>query len=185
MKLFGGRAALWLSLPAGAAVALAFAPTDLWPLAILCTAHLFLAWEGSPPRRAAQAGFLFTSGTYLAGTYWLYNSIHGIGHAPLPLTLFAMFALVAIMGAYTALVGYVLARWVHARGLLRWLLVLPAAIVIVEWFRGWFLSGFPWLALGYTQIDTPLAGLAPVGGVYTVSFAVAICAGAVDRKSVV
>jgi apolipoprotein N-acyltransferase len=179
MKFFQTRAAQWLCLPVGAALSLAFAPTDWWPLAILCTAYLFVVWDNSTPRRAAKTGFLFTSGTYLAGTYWLYNSIHGIGNAPIPLTLFAMFALVAIMGLYTGLVGYALNRWVNTQGLLRWLLVLPAAIVIIEWFRGWFLSGFPWLALGYTQIDTPLAGFAPVGGVYAVSFAIAICAGAV------
>src|SRR5690606_40014709 len=58
------------------------------------------------------------------------------------------------------------------------LLVMPAAWVLLEWFRGWFLSGFPWLALGYTHLDTPISGLAPVGGVYTVSLAVAMCAGA-------
>jgi apolipoprotein N-acyltransferase len=57
--------------------------------------------------------------------------------------------------------------------------VFPAAWVLLEWFRGWFLSGFPWLALGYTHLDTWLAGLAPVGGVYAMSLALAICAGAV------
>ena len=168
-----------LALPVGAASSLAFAPFDIWPLAIACFAWLFLAWEGATPRQAAKRGFLFTAGTYLAGTYWLYNSIHTIGHAPLWLTLFIMLALVAIMAAYMAFVGYVLARWIPARGPIRWLLVLPAAIVILEWFRGWFLSGFPWLALGYTQTDTWLAGLAPVGGVYTVSLAVTLCSGAV------
>ena len=61
---------------------------------------------------------------------------------------------------------------------MRWLLVLPAAIAVLEWFRGWFLSGFPWLALGYTQTDAPLAAIAPLGGVYAVSFAVALSAGA-------
>lgn len=168
-----------LSLPVGAAVSLAFAPFNLWPLGMLCFAFLFLAWEGATPRQAAKRGFLFTAGTYLAGTYWLYHSIHTIGHAPLWLTLLVMLALVAIMAAYMALVGYALQRWIPARGWIRWLLVLPGAIVLLEWFRGWFLSGFPWLALGYTQIDTWLAGLAPVGGVYTVSLAVTLCAGAV------
>ncbi len=44
----------------------------------------------------------------------------------------------------------------------------------------WLVSQrFPWLALGYTQTDTWLAGFAPVGGVYTVSLAVTLCAGAV------
>lgn len=168
-----------LSLPVGAAVSLGFAPFNLWPLAIACFVFLFLSWEGATPRQAAKRGFLFTAGTYLAGTYWLYNSIHTIGNAPIWLTLFVMGALVAIMAAYMAWVGYALQRWVPAQGWIRWLLVLPAAIVLLEWFRGWFLSGFPWLALGYTQIDTWLAGYAPVGGIYTVSLAVTLCAGAV------
>jgi apolipoprotein N-acyltransferase len=168
-----------LALPVGAAVSLAFAPFNFWPLAILCFAFLFLAWEEATPRQAAKRGFLFTGGTYLAGTYWLYNSIHTIGHAPVWLTVFVMLALVAIMAAYMAGVGYALKRWIPAQGAIRWLLVLPAAIVLLEWFRGWFLSGFPWLALGYTQTDTWLAGFAPVGGVYTVSLVVTLCAGAV------
>ena len=167
------------ALPVGAATALAFAPFNVWPLAILCFAFLFLAWQDATPRQAAKRGFLFTAGTYLAGTYWLYNSIHTIGNAPIWLTLFVMLALVAIMAAYMALVGYALNRWIPAQGWIRWLLVLPAAIVVLEWFRGWFLSGFPWLALGYTQTDTWLAGFAPVGGVYTVSLAVTLCAGAI------
>jgi apolipoprotein N-acyltransferase len=168
-----------LSLPVGAVVALGFAPFNLWPLAIACFAFLFLAWEDATPRQAAKRGFLFTAGTYLAGTYWLYHSIHTIGNAPIWLTLFVMLALVAIMAAYMAFVAYALKRWIPAQGWIRWLLVLPAAIVILEWFRGWFLSGFPWLALGYTQMDTWLAGFAPVGGVYTVSLAVTLCAGAI------
>ncbi|MET0535081.1 MAG: apolipoprotein N-acyltransferase [Steroidobacter sp.] len=168
-----------LSLPFGAAVSLAFAPFNLWPIGIACFVFLFLAWEHATPKQAAKRGFLFTAGTYLAGTYWLYNSIHTIGHAPLWLTSFVMLALVAIMAAYMALLSYTLKRWVPGQGALRWLLILPAAIVILEWFRGWFLSGFPWLALGYTQTDTWLAGFAPVGGVYTVSLVVTLCAGAV------
>jgi apolipoprotein N-acyltransferase len=48
---------------------------------------------------------------------------------------------------------------------------------LCEIFRGWFLTGFPWLSLGYSQIDTPLAGYAPVLGVYGVSWLVASCAG--------
>jgi apolipoprotein N-acyltransferase len=182
-RFFQSRYALWLALPAGAALALGFASFDLWLVAILCFTYLFLAWRDAAPRRAAQLGFLFTAGVYLAGTYWLYHSIHEIGHAPLWLTLFIMLALVAIMSAYSAFVGYALARWLPSRApqheAIRFMLILPAAWTLLEWFRGWFLSGFPWLALGYTHIDTPLAGFAPVGGVYSMSFIVAVCAGAI------
>ena len=172
------RWAKWLALPAGAVVSLAFAPFNWWPLGILGTAYLFALWHEAPPRRAALSGFLFTAGTFLAGTYWLYHSVHEIGRAPIALTIFVIVAIAGVMGGYTALVGYALARWVRTQGALRWLVVFPAAIAVLEWFRGWFLSGFPWLALGYTQTDTPLAGLAPVVGIYGVSFFVTLTAGA-------
>ena len=182
-QFLSNRAALWLALPVGAALAFAFAPFEWWPLGILCPAYLFLLWRDAAPKRAAKAGFLFTAGNYLAGTYWLYHSIYEIGHAPMLLTVIAMVGLVSIMGGYTALLGYLLTRFVRARvgpgSFWYVLLVLPSAYVLLEWFRGWFLSGFPWLALGYTPIDTPLAAFAPIGGVYFVSFIVVLCAAAI------
>ena len=174
---FLARRGPWLAAPAGIALALAFAPLNLTALAVICPALLFLSWEGATARRAAWIGFLFTAGTFLAGTYWLYNSIHLVGGAPLWIAVFLMLGLVAIMGSYTAALGYAVARWGPAAGSLRWLVLLPAGWVLVEWFRGWFLSGFPWLALGYTQLDSPLAGWAPVSGVYGTSLAVAVSAG--------
>ena len=168
----------WLALPLGLALAAAFAPLDLVPLAFVAPAALFVLWHDATPREAAWRGFLYTGGTYLAGTYWLYHSIHLVGQAPIWLALFLMLGLVAIMGLYSALVGYAAARWFAPAGPVRWLLVLPALWVLAEWLRGWVLSGFPWLALGYTQLGTPLRGYAPVLGVYGVSFAVAVSAGA-------
>ena len=168
----------WLMLPIGAALALAFAPFGAWPLAVVCPALLFLAWQGEAPRRAAKLGFVFTSGTFLAGTYWLYHSIYVIGHAPIWLTLIIMLGLVAAMGGFVALLGYVQARWLPRTGAMRWLLALPAGWLLIEWLRGWILSGFPWLSLGYAQIDAPLAALAPLVGVYGIGYAVALTAGA-------
>jgi apolipoprotein N-acyltransferase len=167
-----------LAAPLGALLALAFAPASVFPLAILCPTALFLLWHGATPRQAAWRGFLFTGATFLAGTYWLYHSIHLVGQAPLAIALFLMLGLVAIMGSYSALLGYVVARWGPVGGPMRWLVLLPAGWVLVEWLRGWFLSGFPWLALGYSQLDTPLAAYAPLGGVYAVSLAASVTSGA-------
>jgi apolipoprotein N-acyltransferase len=176
---FLDRRGQWLALPAGAALALAFAPLSFAPLAVLCPAFLFLLWENASPRAAAWRGFLFSGGTFLAGTYWLYNSIHLVGQAPLWIALFLMLGLVAIMGSYAAALGYAVARWGAGPGPLRWIVLLPAGWVLVEWFRGWFLSGFPWLALGYSQLGTPLRAYAPLAGVYGTSLATALLAGAV------
>jgi len=50
-----------------------------------------------------------------------------------------------------------------------------AAFVLAEWLRGFLFTGFPWLAVGYSQLPgSPLAGYAPVGGVWLASLAVAL-----------
>lgn len=183
----------------GAVLALAFAPFEWWPLAVLCPAYLFLSWLFGTPRSAAKSGFLFTVGLFLAGTYWLYSTIHIVGHAPAWIAIFLMCAMVAILGGYTAALGYALVRWLpgadgsravnegasHASARTAMLspsvlllLVYPVAYTLLEWFRGWFLSGFPWFALGYSQTDSPLAGIAPIGGVYAISLLTAVSAGA-------
>ena len=163
---------------AGALLALAFAPVQCWPLAIVCPAALMLLLEGATPRAAAARGFWFNAGTFTAGTYWLYISIHLVASAPAYMALGLMAGLVAIMGLYGALLGYVAARFLPASGALRYLLGLPAAWLLIEWWRGWFLSGFAWLSLGYSQTDTLLAHLAPVLGVYGLSAVLLVAAGA-------
>ena len=78
------------------------------------------------------------------------------------------------MGLYHAALGY----WRRALAARRparraGSSALPAAWLLIEWWRGWFLSGFSWLSLGYSQTDTWLAGFAPVLGVYGLSRAAA------------
>ncbi len=174
-----GRWPLAAALLAGALLSLAFAPAGFWPLAIACPALLLRLWQDAPPRRAAALGFAFSFGTFAAGTYWLYVSIHGFGQAPLWVALLLMLGLVSIMAAYHALLGWVVARWLPRRGALRWMVGIPALWTLVEWWRGWFLSGFSWLSLGYSQTDTWLAGLAPLGGTYLLSAVLLVAAGSV------
>ena len=180
MKSVQGRPrwAPGLSFLLGGALSLAFAPFEIFPLAVLCPAALFFMWESATPRRAAWLAFWFGAGTFLAGTYWLYTSVHIFGQAPIWVAFLLMLGLVAIMGLYHAAVGYASMRWLPARATLRWLVGVPAMWLLMEWLRGWVLSGFPWLALGYSQIDSWLAGYAPVGGVYFISLLVLVSAGA-------
>ena len=167
-----------IALAAGALLACAFAPLNLWPLAVLCPALLMWLWEDSAPRRAAWSGFYFGAGTFGLGTWWLYISVHGFGGAPIWLTLIIVLGLVGIMAAYHALLGYLAARYLPARGGWRYLVGLPSLWLLVEWWRGWFLSGFPWLSLGYSQTDTWLKGFAPITGVYGISALLLIGSGA-------
>lgn len=162
---------------AGALLSLSFAPVDLWPLAILMPAVLMWLWQGAAPKRAAWLGFWFNFGTFSVGTYWLYISLKLIGGAPMVLALLLMLALVAIMGLYHFLLGWLVAKFLPPRGALRWVIGIPAAWLLIEWFRSWFLSGFGWLAVGYSQTDTWLGHLAPVTGQYGIALVALVMSG--------
>jgi apolipoprotein N-acyltransferase len=171
--------ALGLAFIAGALLTLSFAPHDLWFFAVICPAVLMLLWShAAAPRTGFRLGFAFGLGTFSFGTWWLYISIHGFGQAPMWVALLVMGALVLIMSLYYGLLGWTVVRFLPAQAPLGWLVAIPAAWVLLEWWRGWFLSGFPWLSLGYSQTDTWLAGFAPVGGVHLVSVGLLVGAGA-------
>jgi apolipoprotein N-acyltransferase len=167
-----------IAMSAGALLACSFAPLQWWPLAILCPAALMYLWESATPREAAWLGFWFNFGTFAAGTYWLYTGLHVMGGAPVWMAFGLMLGLVSVMGLYHAGLGYVVVRWLPPAGALRWLVAVPAAWLLVEWWRGWFLTGFSWLSLGYSQTDTWLAAYAPVVGVYGISAILLVSAGA-------
>jgi apolipoprotein N-acyltransferase len=167
-----------VALVAGALLGLSFAPFGWWPVAILMPAVLIWLWDGASPRRAAVLGFWFNAGTFAVGTYWLYISLRLIGHAPVVLALLLMAALVAVMGAYHALLGWFVAKFLPPRGALRWMVAIPGAWLLVEWWRSWFLTGFGWLALGYAHTDNWIGGFAPVVGQYGLGLITLLLAGA-------
>src|SRR5438132_6024515 len=105
-----------LAVAAGAALAAAFAPLNLWPLAVLCPAMLLWLWQDATPGEAARLGFCFNCATFAAGTYWLYASIHVHGPAPVWLALFLLLGLVLVMGLYQAALGYPLQGIVPPEG---------------------------------------------------------------------
>ena len=165
-----------LALCAGALLPLAFSPLAIWPLAILSMFLLFWLWERATPRRAAWQGGLFGIGAFSTGIYWVYISLHYYGNAPAAFAVLTTLALVLLMALYPAAAGYLLARWMPYSGWCKWLLIAPALWAGLEWIRSWLFTGFPWLSLGYSQIDSLLGGLAPYLGIFGVSWAVALSA---------
>ena len=161
----------------GAVLVLAYAPFGLWPLTILGFSLLLWLWEGASPAQAALRGALFGLGLHGAGIYWVYISLHHYGNAPPAFAALATFLLILLMAAYPAVVGYLLTRLAPSPGWRRWLLVAPGLWLLLEWTRSWLFTGFPWLALGYSQIDGPLAGFAPLTGMFGLSLAVTLSGG--------
>ena len=161
---------------AGLLTNLAFEPFGLFPVIFFTLAVLFWIWDRSNASVAAWSGFVFGLGFYGFGIHWIYNSLHDYGGAAPVLAGFMVFALVCFLAVLIAACGKLQARW-QTTTIIRCLIVIPASWVVVEWMRSWLLTGFPWLYVGYSQTDNWLAGWAPFGGVFTVSFMVCVLAG--------
>ncbi len=170
-------AAIAAALAAGALTVAGFAPLAVFPLALLTLAGLLLIWlRAATPQAAFWTGFAFGAGVFGVGASWVYVSLHDFGMMPAPLAAIGTLAYCAILSLYPAAAGWCLARLRLGR-LASALFAFPASWTLFEWLRGWIFTGVSWLALGYAQVDSPLAGFAPIVGTYGVSFATALCAG--------
>ncbi len=172
---------------AGAVAVFGFAPFGLFPLPVLALAVLFRLWSRAErPAQAAWLGLSFGMGLFCVGISWIYVALHIYGYMHPILAAIATGLFAAVNATLPALAGYAVLR-VNAnlspspwRGAGRYsgiLLVMPAIWTLAEWLRGLLFTGFPWLSVGYSQVpDSPLAGYAPLFGVFGVSLTMAVSA---------
>ena len=167
-------------LPAGlgALSVLGFAPWGWFPLPVLALAALYYSARTGAVRMAMTKGFAFGLGYFGFGVSWVYVSLHDFGMMPLPLAVAATVLFCAFLALFPAAALALSVRMGQAGGW-RWLAAATGTWLLIEWLRGWLFTGFPWLALGYAQVPaSPLAGYAPVLGVYGVSGLVVFSAAA-------
>jgi apolipoprotein N-acyltransferase len=173
-------AGLALAAIAGAASLFSFEPFGWWPLQFLCLAYFFYqVGMGSSTRRALWLGWAFGFGWSVGGMHWLYIALNRFGGLAAPLSAAAIGLLGLYMGLFAAFAAGA-SSWLRKR----WSLPVPAFLLLVfpvlwgvsEWMRGWVFTGFPWAASGYAHNTAPLAGFAPILGVYGIGVLVALCA---------
>lgn len=156
----------------GALLTLALPPLGWWPCAVVL-AGLFAAVSNSRSAgRAFRLGFWFGLPFFAIYISWLPRSFADLlGPSFWAVYPFLVLALATMWGATTW------AGWVAAGGGgRRTLWLLPVAWVAVEWARTQGYFAFPWGTLGYLWLDTPVAQLASVIGVYGLSLAVTLLA---------
>lgn len=167
-----------LALLAGAIMPLAFAPFYFFPVAVFSLVLLFASWQQVTPRQAAWRGWLFGLGMFGVGVSWIFVAIHVFGQSGLFLASLLTFIFVAFLALYLAVLGWGIKKLAPGQfNCFDLVLLLPVAWLGFELFKAWFLSGFPWLELGISQIEGPLAGWTPVIGINGVSALVALTAG--------
>ena len=164
------------ALAAGIALPFAFAPFAFWPIAFLSPAVFFLLCLSLSPRRALLIGGLYGLGYFGFGVYWIYYSVHLFGGAIVILSVLITLLFVTGMALFPMFGAWLFARLNRTRVPLFSAVLFASIWSSLELLRGWLFGGFPWLLVGYTQIDTVFSGYAPVIGVYGIGWIVVFCA---------
>ena len=164
ITLLEGPLRVLLAILAGASVALAQAPFD-WPFALLVAFPvLVLLLDGTVPpdgsgllRRLfgpALIGWWFGLGMYTAGFWWLGNALIVSNSGVEWLAPFVGPGLAAVLALFVA-AATAFARQFWTNGVTR-VLILGAAWGLMEWARAHLFTGFPWNAVAYGAMPTPL-----------------------------
>lgn len=177
----------------GAAFPLGFAPFSAWPVAVIAVLILWYALQSElGQRRPFLIGWCFGLGVYGLGTSWIFVSIYYFGGVSLNMSLGVTVAFTALLaltsGASTWLYRYLfptkrthpsarITDWPSKTSGNKRLLIpffetlcFASSWLLLEWFRTWFFSGFPWLFLGYAGLDSVFSGYIPIVGVLGTSW---------------
>lgn len=170
------RPATGAALLLGIASVFGFAPFGAWGVSLLTLSGLFALWQrAATPRAAAWLGYAYGIGLFGAGASWTYVALSSFGGMAAILAAVGAGAFCAYLALFSALAGWIAARLAPPGSPAR-LAIAVGAWTVTEWLHSTGYPGFPWLVSGYAQVRGPLAGYAPVGGVFLVSFVVATAA---------
>jgi len=124
-------------------------------------------------RRSFFFGFLTGVAHYLTLVYWLIYTMRTYGHLPWYLCVLVLILFSAYLALYFAVFSAAASRLFSKPSAL--FLMLPVFWVGLEYIRSFFLSGFPWELIGYSQFNKLyILQLSDIFGVYGVSFLVVL-----------
>lgn len=181
LRRFSG---IFAALLLGMSLTLAFAPFEIFPLAVIAPAGLLVLLANKSPKQAFWLGLSFGFGLFCSGIYWIYHSMHFMGDLPSIAAAFITAALSLFMGLFPATACYFTNRYFPTTNGAKTVYAFPAIWVLVEWVRSWLFTGFPWLTLGYSQTNSPLKGFAPLFSVYGVSIFLLMSSGLLVQAAI-
>jgi apolipoprotein N-acyltransferase len=172
---------LLTSFLAGASNVLAFAPVGWWPLQLLSLAGLFyLLYHAKSAKKAMQYTWLYGFAWLFFGVLWLTVTMFRYGDMPVWLSVVCVALFTGALACIPMLYMGCAARFKSSFSPVVFCLVaLPTLWSLSEWTRDWIFTGFPWLVSGYAHNVSPLAGYAPLIGVFGITWLGAVIAGCV------
>lgn len=150
----------------------------------MALAPLLVSLQRTTLRDAFFQGLL-TGLIYFTGTlYWIANVMAVYGGLPMPVAVLINGLLIAYLSLFPAVFAMVVSRFALVIGP-RSLLLAPFVWVATELGRMYFMTGFPWVLLGYSQVTVlPVAQFASIAGVFGLSGLVAAMSAALAYAAV-
>ena len=150
----------------GAFSVFAFAPFNFYPLIFL--AIIGLLYITNKNESANIKSFVFGSGFFIIGIYWIYICLQQFGGMP-PFIALVSTLLLCLFLALFFLPFSLFSQYKNN------IFFIPAFFTLIELLRSIIFTGFPWLSLGYTQVpNSPLIGYLPILGIHGISFLVVL-----------
>lgn len=165
-----------IAIISGTFITLSLAPFNLWALSILSCGLLFRILQKKTLLNSLIIGWMFGIGLFGSGASWVYVSIHDFGYTSDFLALMLTIIFCSLLAFFFA-IHFCLFAYLNKNNnekLFFSILLFGAVWVLSEYTRSYLFSGFPWLLLGYSQTESQLSSLAPIIGVYGISFIIVI-----------
>jgi apolipoprotein N-acyltransferase len=148
----------------GASSILAFAPFNFYPL--IFTSIIGLLYVTNKNKSKNKKSFLFGSGFFVVGIYWIYICLQQFGGMPTFIALISTLSLCLFLALF--FLPFSLLNQHNNK-----IFFIPAFFTLIELLRSFIFTGFPWLSLGYSQVpNSPLIGYLPIVGIHGISFLV-------------
>lgn len=157
---------LWIAFPGGG---------GLWPLIFVALVPFLFVIRNSSIKNCILGGLTCGLVHYLSLLYWVVIVLGKYGGMPWFISLQGLVLLALYMSFY--LIAFAVIARSFISDLPMWLVVwlLPALWVGIDWGRGLFLTGLPWMDIGYSLYEVPyLLQIADLGGHHAVSFIIVL-----------
>jgi apolipoprotein N-acyltransferase len=153
---------------------ISFSPFDLFFFAWFSLLPLFLFIYNAPDYKTAfKGGFIFGFFYFLGNVYWIYHSLYYHGSVPLFLSYIIIILLSLYLALYPTLFSLIYKNLLKNN--LPTSLYAPFIWVSLEVLRTYFLTGFPWALLGYSQYKfLIITQIVDITGIYGVSYLIVI-----------
>lgn len=162
-----------LAVLSGTLLTLSFPKAGYFILAWIAFIPLLFSIRNHSIKYSFRLGMTTGFFHYTTLLYWLVYTLKMYGYLPVYTSVCILLLLASYLSLYIGLFSALLSRL--AKKPLSILLISPALFVTLEYIRSYFLSGFPWGLLGYSQYkNLLLIQFSDITGVLGVSFLIVL-----------